>query len=220
MSVVLPAAPAPPATVRIAVLIPCFNEETTVAQVVRGFRSVLPQADIFVFDNNSKDETAQRAREAGATVRFEPRQGKGFAVLRMFQDIDADVYLHAGAGVEVGAYALICRLLRRRFLFFIASSADLWEPYGRIDGPLKWLFPLGIRLAHAIVCRTAEQQHHHDAGPLSFARYRPHLGSHRVRAACCPSWRVSRSCFWPQRPGTWPCGVPPGPRLPSLPFKG
>jgi glycosyltransferase involved in cell wall biosynthesis len=77
---------------------------------------------------------------------------------QQFRRIDADVYLHAGAGVEVGAYALICRLLRKRFLFFIASSADLWEPYGRIDGPLKWLFPLGIRLAHAIVCRTGEQQ--------------------------------------------------------------
>src|SRR5262245_3228096 len=77
---------------------------------------------------------------------------------REFRRIDADLYLHAGAGVEVGAYALICRLLRKRFLFFIASSADLWEPYGKIDGPLKWLFPLGIRLAHAVVCRSDEQR--------------------------------------------------------------
>ena len=77
---------------------------------------------------------------------------------REFRRIDADVYLHAGAGVEVGAYALICHLLRKRFLFFIASSADLWEPYGKTDGPLKWLFPLGIRLAHAIVCRSDEQR--------------------------------------------------------------
>lgn len=77
---------------------------------------------------------------------------------RQFRRVDADVYLHAGAGVEVGAYALICRLLRRRFLFFIASSADLWEPYGKVDGPLKWLFPLGIRWANGVVCRTNEQQ--------------------------------------------------------------
>ena len=77
---------------------------------------------------------------------------------RKFIEIDADMYLHAGAGVEVGAYALICRLLRRRFLFFIASSADLWEPYGKVEGPLKWLFPLGIRLAHQVVCRSREQQ--------------------------------------------------------------
>src|SRR5262245_20433034 len=77
---------------------------------------------------------------------------------REFRRIDADLYLHAGAGVEVGAYALICRLLRKRFLFFIASSADLWEPYGKVEGPLKWLFPLGIRLAHAVVCRSDEQR--------------------------------------------------------------
>lgn len=77
---------------------------------------------------------------------------------RQFIEIDADVYCHAGAGVEVGAYALICRLLRRRFLFFIASSADLWEPYGKVEGPLKWLFPLGVRLAHEVVCRSSEQQ--------------------------------------------------------------
>jgi glycosyltransferase involved in cell wall biosynthesis len=77
---------------------------------------------------------------------------------QQFINIDADIYLHAGAGVEVGAYGLICRLLRRRFLFFIASSADLWEPYGKVEGPLKWLFPLGIRLADAVVCRSIEQQ--------------------------------------------------------------
>lgn len=77
---------------------------------------------------------------------------------QQFITIDADIYLHAGAGVEVGAYGLICRLLRRRFLFFIASSADLWEPYGKVEGPLKWLFPLGIRLAHEVVCRSLEQQ--------------------------------------------------------------
>src|SRR5262245_15625520 len=77
---------------------------------------------------------------------------------REFRRIDADVYFHAGAGVEVGAYALICRLLRKRFLFFIASSADLWEPYGKVEGPLKWLFPLGIHLAHAVVCRSNEQR--------------------------------------------------------------
>jgi len=77
---------------------------------------------------------------------------------RQFININADIYLHAGAGVEVGAYGLICRLLKRRFLFFIASSADLWEPYGKVEGPLKWLFPLGIRLAHEVVCRSVEQQ--------------------------------------------------------------
>jgi glycosyltransferase involved in cell wall biosynthesis len=78
---------------KIAVLIPCFNEQTTIAQVVRDFRNALPQSEIFVFDNNSTDATAQRARDAGAAVYFEPRQGKGFAVLRMFREVYADIYL-------------------------------------------------------------------------------------------------------------------------------
>ncbi len=77
---------------------------------------------------------------------------------RMMRRIDADVYLHAGAGVEVGAYALISRLLRRRFIFTVASSADLDRPCGQVPGPLRWLFPIGLHLADAVVCRTEEQQ--------------------------------------------------------------
>jgi glycosyltransferase involved in cell wall biosynthesis len=76
---------------------------------------------------------------------------------RALRDIGAAVYLHAGAGVEVGAYALICRLLRRRFIFVVASSADLRKPNGQVQGPLAWLYSLGIRLADAVVCRTNEQ---------------------------------------------------------------
>jgi glycosyltransferase involved in cell wall biosynthesis/SAM-dependent methyltransferase len=76
---------------------------------------------------------------------------------RTLREIDADVYLHAGAGVEVGAYAVICRLLRRRFVFVVASSADLCRPNGQVQGPLAWLFPFGVRLADAVVCRTTEQ---------------------------------------------------------------
>jgi glycosyltransferase involved in cell wall biosynthesis len=72
--------------------------------------------------------------------------------------IGADVFLHAGAGIEVGAYALICRLLRRRFVFIVASTADLSRPDGGVPGSLKWLYPLGVRLAHAVVCRTEDQQ--------------------------------------------------------------
>ena len=76
----------------------------------------------------------------------------------LFRTIDADVYVHGGAGVEVGAYALICRLLRRRFVYVVVSSADLDEPYGKVEGTLKRLYPLGLRLADAIVCETEEQQ--------------------------------------------------------------
>jgi glycosyltransferase involved in cell wall biosynthesis len=77
----------------VAVLVPCYNEEATVAQVVHGFRQALPEATIFVYDNNSTDGTMAHAREAGAVVRSETRQGKGNVVRRMFSDIDADVYV-------------------------------------------------------------------------------------------------------------------------------
>ncbi|MDE3034340.1 MAG: glycosyltransferase family 4 protein [Nitrospirota bacterium] len=77
---------------------------------------------------------------------------------RQLRAIGADVYLHSGSGVEVGAYALICRLLRTRFVYVVASSADLDEPYGKVQGPLRWLYPVGLRLADAIVCRTEEQR--------------------------------------------------------------
>jgi len=79
--------------IRIAVLVPCFNEEAAVAAVVDGFRKALPSAQIYVYDNNSKDRTAEIARAAGAVVRSERRQGKGHVVRRMFADIDADVYV-------------------------------------------------------------------------------------------------------------------------------
>jgi len=78
---------------RIAVLIPCTNEEKTITKVVGDFRRSLPRAAIYVYDNNSKDSTVELARAAGAIVRFEAIQGKGHVVRRMFADIDADVYV-------------------------------------------------------------------------------------------------------------------------------
>ena len=78
---------------RIAVLIPCYNEEHAIAQVVGDFQSVLPGAVVYAYDNNSRDDTRLRATEAGAVVRGESRQGKGFVVRRMFSDIEADVYV-------------------------------------------------------------------------------------------------------------------------------
>ena len=78
---------------RIAVLIPCYDEEQAIAQVVRDFRAALPSAVVYVYDNNSRDRTRILATEAGAIVRSESRQGKGFVVRRMFSDIEADVYL-------------------------------------------------------------------------------------------------------------------------------
>lgn len=77
----------------IAVLIPCYNEAEAITQVVKDFRAALPSATVYVYDNNSTDETVARARAAGAVVRSEPRQGKGHVVRRMFADIEADVFL-------------------------------------------------------------------------------------------------------------------------------
>lgn len=78
---------------RIAVLVPCYNEEAAVATVVADFRKALPGAEIYVYDNNSRDNTAAVAREAGAIVRSERRQGKGHVVRRMFADVEADIYV-------------------------------------------------------------------------------------------------------------------------------
>jgi glycosyltransferase involved in cell wall biosynthesis len=80
---------------RIAVLVPCYNEEVAVAKVIDGFRQALPNAIIHVYDNNSKDRTVEVARNAGAVVGTEIRQGKGNVVRRMFADIDADIYIMA-----------------------------------------------------------------------------------------------------------------------------
>jgi len=82
-----------PSSIRIAVLVPCFNEEAAIATVVADFRKALPSAEIFVYDNNSTDRTIAVARAAGAQVRSERRQGKGHVVRRMFADIDADIYV-------------------------------------------------------------------------------------------------------------------------------
>ncbi len=79
--------------VKIAVLIPCYNEAVAIANVVRDFKAALPDAAIYVFDNNSSDNTFQEALTAGANVRMETQQGKGHVVRRMFRDIDADFYL-------------------------------------------------------------------------------------------------------------------------------
>ena len=84
---------AEPAQPRVAVLGPCFNEEAAVATVIADFRAILPSAEIFVYDNNSSDRTVAVARDAGAQVRSERRQGKGHVVRRMFADIDADIYV-------------------------------------------------------------------------------------------------------------------------------
>jgi len=99
---------------RIAVLLPCYNEEAAIAQTVAGFRAALPDAVIYVFDNNSADRTVEVARGAGAIVRTERMQGKGNVVRRMFADIDADIYVMADGDATYdpeSAPAMVARLI-------------------------------------------------------------------------------------------------------------
>ncbi|HSR97455.1 MAG TPA: glycosyltransferase family 2 protein, partial [Kofleriaceae bacterium] len=79
--------------IELAVLVPCFNEAAAIDKVVRDFKAALPSATIYVYDNNSTDDTSGVAARAGAEVRRELRRGKGNVVFRMFQDIEADVYV-------------------------------------------------------------------------------------------------------------------------------
>ena len=99
---------------RIAVLLPCYNEEAAIAQTVAGFRAALPDATIYVYDNNSRDRTVEVARAAGAIVRTERIQGKGNVVRRMFADVDADIYVMADGDATYDAASaptLVARLL-------------------------------------------------------------------------------------------------------------
>jgi glycosyltransferase involved in cell wall biosynthesis len=105
---------APQPAPRIAVLVPCYNEALTIAAIVRDFRACLPQAQVYVFDNNSTDNTARIAREQGAVVRNVPAQGKGSVVRRMFADVEADAYVMVDGDDTYDAKAapmLVARLL-------------------------------------------------------------------------------------------------------------
>ncbi len=111
-------------TLRIAVLLPCYNEEAAIGQTVAGFRAALPGATIYVYDNNSSDRTVEVATAAGAVVRSERRQGKGAVVRRMFADIDADVYVMADgdATYEAGAAPRLVDLLVRDQLDMVVGT--------------------------------------------------------------------------------------------------
>lgn len=119
-----------PAQPRIAVLVPCFNEEAAVATVVADFRAALPTAEIYVYDNNSIDRTAEIARTAGAHVRVERRQGKGHVVRRMFADIEADIYLLVDGDATYdapSAPAMIEALMRDRLDMVVGRRVDQVE---------------------------------------------------------------------------------------------
>lgn len=141
----------------VAVLLPCHNEEGSIAKVVSDFRTALPQARVYVYDNNSTDDTAERARAAGAIVRRELRRGKGNVVCRMFADVDADVYVMAdGDGTyDAGSAPKMVRRLVDEGLDMVVGCRVAQEdssafPRGHILGnrvfnrALKMLFGAGF----------------------------------------------------------------------------
>ena len=112
---------------RIAVLVPCFNEEVAIAKVVADFRAALPEAMIYVYDNNSTDRTVEVARSAGAVVGRETHQGKGNVVRRMFADVDADVMVLVDGDATydaASARGLIARLLEGQLDMVVAARVD------------------------------------------------------------------------------------------------
>ncbi len=120
-------------TQRVAVILPCYNEELTIAKVIAHFQKALPKADIWVCDNNSSDRTSEVAKAAGAHVVFESYQGKGNAVRRLFSEVDADVYVMADGDETYDAYAapmLIKSLVEQRLdMVNAARVATATEAY-------------------------------------------------------------------------------------------
>ncbi|MBA2350960.1 MAG: glycosyltransferase [Burkholderiales bacterium] len=120
---------------RVALLIPCYNEELAIGQVVTDFRKALPHGEIFVYDNNSDDHTVDVARAAGAKVRHEPQRGKGHVVRRMFADIEADVYVLVDGDATYcaeSAPAMIERLQRENLDMVVGCRVhDAVEAYRR-----------------------------------------------------------------------------------------
>ena len=120
---------------RVAVLLPCYNEQAAIGGTVDGFRAALPGADIYVYDNNSKDGTVEVARAHGAIVRTERMQGKGHVVRRMFADVDADVYVMADGDetYDAPSAAAMVRMLVEENLDMVvgARKSEIEEAYRR-----------------------------------------------------------------------------------------
>ncbi len=119
---------------RIVVTLPCYNEAITIAKVIGDFKAALPQADIYVFDNNSTDNTAQVAADAGAIVRLERQQGKGHVVRRIFADIEADIYIMADGDDTYDASlapALVELLNKNHVDMVVGTRAGVTKDAGR-----------------------------------------------------------------------------------------
>ena len=137
---------------RIAVLLPCYNEEAAIAQTVAGFRAALPEATIYVYDNNSADGTRAAAEAAGAIVRTERMQGKGHVVRRMFADIEADIYVMADGDATyeaAAAPAMVAQLIDEQLDMVVgARKSEVDAAYRRghrfgnamLTNMLAWTF--------------------------------------------------------------------------------
>ena len=128
---------------RVAVLVPCYNEEHAIAKVVADFRASLPGATIYVYDNNSTDGTVEAARAAGAVVRRETYQGKGHVVRRMFNDVEADIYVLVDGDATYdapSAPAMVAKLLDERLDMVVGARIDREEAaYRRGHRAGNWL---------------------------------------------------------------------------------
>ncbi|HEV2748403.1 MAG TPA: glycosyltransferase family 2 protein [Allosphingosinicella sp.] len=135
---------------RVAVLLPCYNEEAAIGQTVAGFRAALPDAAVYVYDNNSSDRTCEVAAAAGAIVRAERMQGKGHVVRRMFADVEADVYVMADGDATYDASAapeLVQRLLDERLDMVVGARKS------EVDDAYRRGHRLGNRLFNALLAR-------------------------------------------------------------------
>jgi glycosyltransferase involved in cell wall biosynthesis len=138
--------------VRIAVLLPCYNEDAAIAQTVAGFRAALPNATVYVYDNNSSDRTREVAAAAGAIVRTERMQGKGHVVRRMFADVEADIYVMADGDATYEAAAapgMVAQLIAEQLDMVVgARKSEVEAAYRRghrtgnrlLTGLLAWAF--------------------------------------------------------------------------------
>lgn len=137
---------------RVAILLPCYNEEAAIAQTIADFRAALPDATVYVYDNNSKDRTAEVAAAAGAIVRTEKMQGKGHVVRRMFADVEADVFVMADGDATYEAAAapeLVAKLIDENLDMVVgARKSEVEAAYRRghrlgnamLTGMLAWIF--------------------------------------------------------------------------------
>lgn len=139
-------------TLSVAVIIPCYNEEAAVAQVVKDFRRSLPAAHIHVFDNNSKDKTSEIARAAGATVHFVRAKGKGNVVRRMFADVDADIYImvDGDATYHAASAPKLIKKLREEDLDMVVGCR-------KEDSKVNNNYRAGHRLGNLLLTGTVQQ---------------------------------------------------------------